>query len=519
TDTSWPSWSDGYETYPNNPLIASHKGVDGRAAALKGSIDDYWVKYGSSANDPYITGSWTQHTWGSAIGDYMKTSQSAFSNTDGSTTFYNWTTNPAKLTCAEMVTNNIDDKDGTYGRKLFYEARGYTVTDCYNQKTDNNSGGFTYANFKSEINAGRPVLLNLAGHSIVGVGYSTTSNTIYIHDTWHSSGDQTMTWGGSYSGMALQSVSIVNLNAPAVIPTPLKPSGTITDRTPTYQWSKVSGATYYQYQLYRGTTLVYTKTVSSGACGATTCSNTPTNTLAYATHKWRVRAKVGGVWKAWSPYKYFRVSVPITYAFNSTFNGSKAGWWKVTGNWYLAGGKLRSFGVSNAFSSAKHSNNYANFTYEARMYRTGETNWANNLVIRGRPTVLSSTKSWSPSYIFEYSNSGYFSVWEISSSGVETVLKGWTTSSAIVKNGWNTLKVVAVNSSLKFYINNILVWSGFDGTLKTGQVGFSFYRDATAGRLDVDWARLWIPTTAEMDLTEEVAPGVEVSGGTIYQAP
>jgi len=26
TDSSWPLWSDGYKQYPNNPLIASHKG-------------------------------------------------------------------------------------------------------------------------------------------------------------------------------------------------------------------------------------------------------------------------------------------------------------------------------------------------------------------------------------------------------------------------------------------------------------------------------------------------------------
>ena len=77
TDTSWPTWSDGYETYPNNPLIASHIGVDGRGA-IRGSIDDYWVQYDSAANDPYITGGWPQHTWGTAIGDYMKTSQSAY---------------------------------------------------------------------------------------------------------------------------------------------------------------------------------------------------------------------------------------------------------------------------------------------------------------------------------------------------------------------------------------------------------------------------------------------------------
>lgn len=66
-NSSWPTWSDGYRTYPNLPLAASHQGVDGRAT--RGSIDDYWVQYGSSASDPYITNGWTNHTWGDAIGD------------------------------------------------------------------------------------------------------------------------------------------------------------------------------------------------------------------------------------------------------------------------------------------------------------------------------------------------------------------------------------------------------------------------------------------------------------------
>ena len=215
TDTSWATWYDGFATYPNNPLIASHNGVDGRTT--KGSIDDYWVQYGSSANDPYI-GNWTEHTWSDAIGDYMKTSQTAYSNTDGSTQFWNYDTSGDQLTCSTMVTNNIDHLDGTYGRKLFYEARGYTVTDCYNQNTDNNpnisSGGFSLADFQAEIDAGHPVLLNLQGHSIVGYGY--VGSTIYIRDTWDNNpaNTYTMTWGTSYSGMELLSVSVVNLSGP-----------------------------------------------------------------------------------------------------------------------------------------------------------------------------------------------------------------------------------------------------------------------------------------------------------------
>lgn len=103
---AWPSWTDGAGTsYGQNPLAASHQGLDGRTT--RGSIDDYWVAYGSGSNDPYMTNGWTQHTWGDAIGDYMKTSQTAFNNSDGATIFYNYTTSPTPLTCDAMATAGI----------------------------------------------------------------------------------------------------------------------------------------------------------------------------------------------------------------------------------------------------------------------------------------------------------------------------------------------------------------------------------------------------------------------------
>lgn len=214
-DQSWGTWIDKTgDVYPNNPLIATHKGVDGRTTL--GSIDDYWISYLSSLRDPYISGSWTQHAWGDAVGDYMKTSQSAYQNVDGSTSFY-YIDAATPLTCADMEGYNEARLDGTYGRKLFYEARGYAVTDCYTQMTDNvHAGGFSFAQYKGEIDAGRPVLLNLEGHSIVGVGYGD-ANTVYLHDTWDNT-SHTMTWGGSYSGMALWGVSIVNLASAAGTP-------------------------------------------------------------------------------------------------------------------------------------------------------------------------------------------------------------------------------------------------------------------------------------------------------------
>jgi hypothetical protein len=241
--SGWGTWKDGAgDTYAQCPLTASRNGLDGRS--IRGSIDDYWVEYGSSASDPYITKGWTQHAYGDAIGDYMKTSQSQYGNVDGATVFYNWSSSSGPFNCADMPAYGATD-DGSYGRKLFYEARGHTVTTCYNQKTSNNGGGFTFAMHKAEIDAGRPVMINLAGHTVVGVGYDDSGSKVYIHDTWDFN-TYSMTWGGSYSGMTMQSVSIVNIACPA--------AGTVTnlaiakvDATSVQvTWSPVSGADRYE---------------------------------------------------------------------------------------------------------------------------------------------------------------------------------------------------------------------------------------------------------------------------------
>jgi hypothetical protein len=293
TDSSWSTWKDvAGATYPNNPLIASHNGVDGRTS--RGTIDDYWVQYGSSLDDPFITNGWAQHTWGTAIGDYMKTSQSSYGSTDGSTWFYGLG-GSTKLTCSAMKTFGVDTLDGTYGRKLFYEAKGYTVSDCYNQSTDNiASGGFSLANFKAEINAGHPILLNLAGHSIVGLGYDDSSNTIYIHDTWDTA-THTMAWGGSYSGMQLLSVSVVNLVSAVTLapPTLISPSGDITAEQPAFKWNTVSGATGYQLKVTNTDTsqVIVNKAVATSACSGGVCTYAPGVTLTGVNFKFVVATK------------------------------------------------------------------------------------------------------------------------------------------------------------------------------------------------------------------------------------
>jgi hypothetical protein len=74
----------------------------------------------------------------------------------------------------------------------------------FNQGIKGSSGiptgtGFTYNDYKSEIDAGRPVLIHLTGHTMVGVGYyPDASQKIRVHDTWDYK-THDMTWGGTYA--------------------------------------------------------------------------------------------------------------------------------------------------------------------------------------------------------------------------------------------------------------------------------------------------------------------------------
>jgi len=215
-NSSWSDWWDGSAWRHQCPLSATHNTVDGRA--IRGHVDDYWIQYGSATQDPFITNGWTEHTYGECTGDYMKTNQSNYGNTDGSTTFWYYTTG-APISAAQLEALGVGyyDVDGGYGLKLFYESRGYTVTNMYNQyikgQGSNSALGFTYAQYKAEIDAGRPVMIHLVGHTIVGLGYDdTSSNLMYIHDAWDYT-TYTMTWGGIYSGMQHRGVTIIQLQS------------------------------------------------------------------------------------------------------------------------------------------------------------------------------------------------------------------------------------------------------------------------------------------------------------------
>jgi 6-pyruvoyl-tetrahydropterin synthase len=198
------------------PLSATHEGVDGRMSW--GHVDDYWISYNSRRRDPYIQNGWQEHTQGDCTGDFMGTNQSKYSNVDGATTFYSYTNGDPLYDYTGAEPTRID---GCHGLKDFAVSRGYGVMTNFTQyikgQGSDTTKGFTFEDFMSEIDAGRPVLIQVEGHTMVGYGYSTTGNVVYVHDTWDYS-DHQMTWGGTYSGLQHYGVTVMQLSS-SIAPT------------------------------------------------------------------------------------------------------------------------------------------------------------------------------------------------------------------------------------------------------------------------------------------------------------
>jgi hypothetical protein len=139
----------------------------------------------------------------------MGTSQDSAGNANGSTTFYYYTSG-ARLYVKDIYAagSAYYQKDGMFGLWEYVNYAGYgsgapaTDTNFFTQliSTSSTSQGFTFANYKTEIDTGRLVMIHVKGHSMLGYGYDDATQTVYLHDTW-SLGVHTMKWGGAYSGM------------------------------------------------------------------------------------------------------------------------------------------------------------------------------------------------------------------------------------------------------------------------------------------------------------------------------
>ena len=211
TNAVWGHSTYGSVTSGNCPIVASKKGIDSRTD--NGHVDDYWKALDSTA-DPYFSGGWTQHSPLDCAADFMGANQyQNWNNIDGATTFRYYSDG----TPYYDPSDESYERDGTHGMKLFAEYCGYTCPDTgvFNQLIDTyQPGGFTFAQYMDEIDAGRPVLIQVSGNTMLGVGYDESTKTVYLHDTWDYE-THAMTWGGSYSGMRHYMVSVFALAAPS----------------------------------------------------------------------------------------------------------------------------------------------------------------------------------------------------------------------------------------------------------------------------------------------------------------
>lgn len=295
----------------------------------------------------------------------------------------------------------------------------------------------------------------------------------------------------------VRSIVILALFMPTVLapPGPLQPEGNIFDRTPTYLWSKLAGASHYQIQLQQGSTVIYTQTVPAGAnCEASTCSFTPGMVLdLLKTYKWRVRPRVSASWGSYSGYRTFVVNPA---GFDSQFTVNANGWSPVNGTWNLVSGKYQSMGLDSKITSAKFSRNYWDLIFTVRMKRSGCHECYNSVFFHGsgEATVHG---VWTNGYRFGVANN---TLWDLgrSTNGVFVTLA--VGSSSAITSDWNTVEVRANGDELRFYVNGTLVHSGiYDSPpSKPGKVGIGFERiDATSGnRLMIDWATLVVPPTS-----------------------
>ena len=174
-------------------------------------------------------------------------------------------------------------------------------------------------------------------HAVNLVGWDDAAGVWILRNSWGTywgeSGYMRISYGTSNIGRLASWVSY-SAGATVVVPTPLTPSTTIADTTPTYTWTRITGATRYQYQLYQGDTLIYANTVSASVCSTSGCSSTASTELSTGDYQWRVCAYVDGVWYSTSAFKQFTISFipdPLTPSGVIADNTPTYTWSKIEG--------------------------------------------------------------------------------------------------------------------------------------------------------------------------------------------
>ena len=192
-----------------NKYNMNENSVLGRAIASTGYVDRFYEKTPEHELPYTYKGSTTElntSEW-DCIADYLGTGQYWRGNSDTSTSV-------TYSTLEKQHTGNYSNGSMTYGSttrtiphyatsmlwglELYVESRGYSLDRKKSGtfKVDVNGGSFTFEDYMAEIDAGRPVIISITNHAMVGYGYNASTREIIFDDCYDA--DQRMTWGGTY---------------------------------------------------------------------------------------------------------------------------------------------------------------------------------------------------------------------------------------------------------------------------------------------------------------------------------
>ena len=122
---------------------------------------------------------------------------------------YYWP-NGAAFTAADAVVMGVWDSIDEYVKyggcdfKQLYSQHIYVSPSSYPL-------GFTFSQYMAEIDAGRAVLIQLDGLTMLGHGYDAANSLVYVYDTSLPNGQNpgVITWGGSYNGTPQWGVTVM----------------------------------------------------------------------------------------------------------------------------------------------------------------------------------------------------------------------------------------------------------------------------------------------------------------------
>lgn len=211
--TVWTDFINGGNITVNEcPLSASHLGIGGQTT--RGHVDDFWLGFGSTDTDPYITNNWQLHGF-NCVADFCGTSQNGTGNSP-----YDGATLVGFNTDGTPYYGHSTAIEFSYGLKAYCENKGYAVESAYNQYTESAglSDWFSFADLEAEIDNGHPVAIHFVnstgGHTVLAYGYEDATEEVYIKTTWDYSYD-IFEWNSPYIVNSIQynllGVTVLNL--------------------------------------------------------------------------------------------------------------------------------------------------------------------------------------------------------------------------------------------------------------------------------------------------------------------